>query len=369
MMIVDAVPIVNNNTDAFESQCSKVNINHPCRCETSTTTTTTTNVNKIQCDGEYEFNLNGQFKHRLSGNSQDDDLIIFDEFILNNTEISRLDDNLFGQRIRFKRIKLVDCLSLRHISSNTFQQSGPFIQEFIVQGESSLGEDQYASDLFDSMNSMINVEKIWLNRNRLRSIPTVAFGKQTGDGQGDRFARLKELNFNKFSSKNGHIKSVGNFAFYYLNQLQYLYLSHQRINYLPANSFDFEKSSNQTLYIYLGNNKLNNTSFERGIFLNSKRPIHLELYWNPDLTYLDEQIFRPFLEQNPLNRISLQDNPLQCDCQSYWLYKDRQKFSNQLQNIMCKIGPRQTFNIDLISFDKCHQNNNGRKRNKLIVVN
>ncbi|OTF69727.1 Leucine rich repeat containing protein [Euroglyphus maynei] len=206
---------------------------------------------------------------------------------------------------------------------------------------------------------MTNAEKIWLNRNRLRSVPTVAFGKRPG------FPELKEVNFNKFSSKNGYIRSVGNFAFYYLNRLQYLYLSHQRINYLPANAFDFEQPSNQTLYIYLGNNKLNNTSFEKGIFLNAKRPIHLELYWNPELTYLDEEVFAPFLQLSPSNRISLQDNPLICDCNSYWIIRDRHKFMNQMLNVMCKIGPKQTFHIDLISFDKCIKN--GRKRNKLIV--
>ena len=347
----------NDDDTSLSSLCSQSIINHPCRCENG----------KIICDGEYEFNLNAQFE-RLNRNvnhhhHHDDhgDGIVFDEFILNNTEISQLTDDLFGDRIKFKSIKLIDCLSLRRIAANTFRKSGSFIEQFIVQGESSLGEDQYASDLFDSLNSMVNVEKIWLNRNRLRSIPTVAFGKKSG------FVKLKELNFNKFSSKNGYIKSVGNFAFYYLNQLQYVYLSHQRINYLPANAFDFEQTSNQTLYIYLGNNKLNNTSFEKGIFLNSKRPIHLELYWNPELTYLDEDVFAPFLQLNPLNRISLQDNPLVCDCNSYWIIRDRHKFVNQILNVMCKIGPKQTFNIDLISFDKCIKN--GRKRNKLIVVN
>lgn len=324
---------------------------NPCRCVS----------NGIVCDGEYNFNLKGIFYKLNRYNHQDDDGRIYEEFILNNTEISELTDDIFVNSA-FKRVKLIDCLSLRKISSNAFQNSGHQIEEFIAQGESVLGEDQFASDLFDALNSMINAKKIWLNKNRLRSIPTVAFGKKP-----EQEFKLQELNFNKFSSKNGYIKTVGNFAFYYLNELQYLYLSHQRINYLPANAFDFEKASNNTLYIYLGNNKLNNTSFEKGIFTNSKRPIHLELYWNPELTYLDENIFAPFLELNKLNKISLQDNPLVCDCNSYWMIRDRDKFTNQILNVMCKIGAKQTFNIDLISFDKCA--NKTRKRNKITVVN
>ncbi|UXI17259.1 hypothetical protein NH340_JMT03203 [Sarcoptes scabiei] len=394
---------------ASEAGCPKNFSINPCRCSSNKT---------IVCDGEYEFNLKGIFQ-KLSKNIQEkyatnhieniDDISVddgdgnhfesnsttnasiqiaadifdFDEFVLNNTDIAEIDDDAFGT-LSFKRIKLIDCLSLRRIKSNAFRKKSYRIEEFVVSGESSLGEDRYASELFDALNSMVNVEKILLNRNRLRSIPTVAFGKKP-----EKQFRLKELNFNGFSSKNGHIKTVGNFAFYYLNELQYLYLSHQRINFLPMNAFDFEQSSNKTLYIYLGNNKLNSSSFEQGIFLNSKRPIHLELYWNPDLTYLDENVFKPFLFANEQNRITLQDNPLICDCRSYWLFRDRHILSKRIQNVLCKIGPKQTFPIDLISFNKCsksshrtdsnsddHNDSNigsnrlGRRRkNKIIVVN
>ncbi|KAJ6217980.1 hypothetical protein RDWZM_009137 [Blomia tropicalis] len=325
---------------------------NPCHCSDG----------RITCDGEYSYNLKNIFT-KLNRTLRHEVDRTFEEFVLNNTDISELVDDVFGM-IRFRKIRLVDALSLRRISGNAFAKNGDLVEQFVASGESLLGEDAHSNDLFDAFNQLTNCKRIWLNRNRLRSIPTVAFGKRANSN-----FQLEELNFNKFSSKNGNIRSVGNFAFYYLNQLTYLYLSHQRINYLPSNAFDFERPSNRTLYIYLGNNKLNNTSFEKGIFLNTKRPVHLELYWNPDLTYLDEKVFAPFLDQNKQNKISLQDNPLTCDCNSYWMVRDKEKYQDQLSNVMCKIGPKQSFSIDLIPFDKCA--NNGKKRNKgkLTIVN
>lgn len=345
------VAVVCTTLELVWSSCPMNYVLNPCHCREE----------RIICDGEYSFNLKTVF-NKLNRTLRNDQDKVFDEFVLNNTEIAELDDDVFSH-IRFGRIHLVDALSLRRISGNAFRVIGPYVQEFVVQGENVLGEESFTDDLFDALNSLTNATTIWLDRNRLRSIPTVAFGKNPNAN----FA-LMDLNFNKYSSKNGYIRSIGNFAFYYLNNLQHLYLSHQRLTYLPANAFDFELPSLSTLYIYLGNNKLNNTSFEKGIFLNAKRPIHLELYWNPDLTYLDEEVFEPFLKANKANKISLQDNPLSCDCKSYWMVRDKEAFKDQLLNVMCKIGPKQTFSIDLIPFDKCNKQTK-RARNKLTIVN
>src|SRR5699024_7785404 len=110
----------------------------------------------------------------------------------------------------FKRIKIVDSLSLRRIAPGAFGETASSVQELVVAGESLLGEENHASDLFDALNQITSAKRIWLNRNRLRSIPTVAFGKKPHTN-----FQLEELNFNKFSSKSGHIRSIGNFAFYY----------------------------------------------------------------------------------------------------------------------------------------------------------
>ena len=55
---------------------------------------------------------------------------------------------------------------------------------------------------------------------------------------------------------------------------------------------------------------LNRSSFEIGSLNNLKRPTNLLLFSNQKLTYLDQNIFQPFLESNAENKISLTDKNL-----------------------------------------------------------
>ncbi len=50
--------------------------------------------------------------------------------------------------------------------------------------------------------------------------------------------------------------------------------------------------------LILRDNNLNGTSFEIGSLNNLKRPTELILGVNPNLTYLDQNIFQPFLDSN-----------------------------------------------------------------------
>jgi len=341
MLIITVLSVLLSSAKQIQSaKCPSSEILKPCKCSDNMV---------IICDGDVSYSLKLIFDN-LSNNLNNNSDRSFNGFVLNNTAITELEDNVFSN-ITFKSITIKDALSLTKIASNAFSGNTFTVEEFILQGESQIGEDKYVNELFDALSSLVNAKKIWLNKNRLKVISSVGFGKIPGFNR-----QLEDLNFNKFGSNNGYIKTIGNYAFYYSNNLKYLYLSHQRIDYIPANAFDFEKRSNQTLYIYLGNNRLNNTSFERGIFLNSKRPIHLELYWNHQLTHLDETIFAPFLKVNKRNKIRLIDNPLSCDCKSYWIIRDSLKFKGQIVNAKCKVGPNKVFNIELIPFDKCKSN-------------
>ena len=323
---------------------------NPCRCATNRT---------IVCEGDDFFDMKSLFQ-KLSRSIENESDKKFNELVMNNTAINALEDN-FTSNITFRKITIKDALSLSKISAKAFGKNTETVRDFVIVGESQVGEDKYVNELFDALSSLVNAKRIWMNRNKLKMISSVGFGKVAGYNRA-----LIDLNFNRFSTTNGHIRSVGNYAFYYLNNLRHLYLSHQKIDYIPANAFDFEKRSNQTLYIYLGNNRLNNTSFERGVFLNSKRPIHLELYWNHQLNYLDEQIWSPFLKLDKRNRIRLGDNPLACDCKSYWIVRDKQKFKDQIANVKCKVGPNKVFSIDLIPFEQCK--NKSLKSGRIRVI-
>ncbi|XP_054156873.1 uncharacterized protein LOC128955245 [Oppia nitens] len=335
-----------------------------CRCSTNSTGHTV-----IVCNGDDIIDMNNYFvglsqyqstmQTIADGNDgqQHHEPEPYDQFVLNNTAVTELGDQFLGN-VTFKSIHIKDAFSLGRIAANAFGPNWLTVEELVIDGESQLGasgSDRDLDELFDALSSLVEAKRIWLNRNHLRQIPSVAFGKYSGQDY-----RLVDLNFNRFSVNNGHIQSIGNYAFYYLNQLRHLYLSHQRLDYVPANAFDFERPSNQTLYIYMGNNRLNNTSFERGVLLNAKRPVHLELYWNPQLTYLDETIFAPFLRQDKRNHIRLGDQPLACDCKSYWMVRDKDGFGKQISNAKCKVGPNKVFSIDLIPFDQCRNKMSAR---------
>ncbi|CAG2165071.1 unnamed protein product, partial [Oppiella nova] len=331
---------------AVESQSTQ-----PCFCRTNSTGGTI-----VVCNGDTTIQIKNYFQ--TLSHSMPEDTGSLDELVVNNTAITSLEEH-FLSNITFKRITIKDALSLNKISANAFGANTGTVDEFVVVGESQIGTDTYANELFDALSSLTKARKIWLDRNKLTAIPSVAFGKISGADY-----RLNDLNFNTFSTNPGFIRSIGNYAFYYLNRLRHLYLSHQRIDYIPANAFDFERPSNQTLYVYLGNNRLNNTSFERGVLLNAKRPVHLELYWNHKLTYLDEKIFAPFLMADKRNTIRLGDNPLACDCKSYWMVRDKDRFKEQISNVKCKVGPNKVFSIDLIPFDQCNRKKAARDREK-----
>jgi hypothetical protein len=52
------------------------------------------------------------------------------------------------------------------------------------------------------------------------------------------------------------------------------------IESISANAFDFSKNSTQALNINLNNCGLNETSLEKGVFSDAKRPLTLDLSMN-----------------------------------------------------------------------------------------
>ncbi len=103
---------------------------------------------------------------------------------------------------------------------------------------------------------------------------------------------------------------------------------------------------------------MNGTSFEIGSLNNLKRPTELILGENPNLTYLDQNIFQPFLDSNVENKITLEEETIHektsfdCDdCRSYWLKKDS-KYRNRINLKLCSNGKSYTDNAN---FAKCAQ--------------
>jgi hypothetical protein len=327
--------------------CPKPEVIYPCIC----------NNQEILCRGGNN-NLKKIFEN-LSKNLTNDQKH-FDTFELfdNYTEI---EDNTFYD-ITFKTISFINCNNLSIIRSNAFKSFAGNVEIFYEDFDSKLGEEPYVEELFNALMSLVNVKKIEFCFAHLKSIPDHAFKSTYGEQK-----NLMLLRFDNQSPPKPYIHTIGKYAFHELNNLTFLGLGNQIIDFVPQHAFDFHKSSNNVLDLYLNNNTLNSSSFELGAFLNAKRPINLDLSGNPKLTYLDEKVFAPYFRINNINSIFINEKQLVCDCNMYWLLKYNE-FKNQIKlkttksydlsnkiyksDIICSDG-KSLWNHNLIDFEKC----------------
>jgi hypothetical protein len=197
-------------------------------------------------------------------------------------------------------------------------------------------------DLFHMLSSMINLEKLELYYTSITTIPSHAFQPVNGIQN-----NLTSVNF--FSSL---IEEIGNNSFYHLNNLKYLSFFVNNLRSISKTAFNFKDSSNERMELILSYNNLNGMSFEIGSLINLKRPTEIDLEWNPSLTYLDQDIFQPFLDSNIGNKLLIQYSHFNCDdCRSYWL-RNNQKYSNRTDLVLCSNGKNYT---DSSNFAKCAQ--------------
>ncbi len=107
---------------------------------------------------------------------------------------------------------------------------------------------------------------------------------------------------------------IGDYPLYRLNNLILLEFSSTAIKSIPKTVFHLENDSNLTMTLNLYSNYLNVTSFTIGSLTNLKRPTNINFWNNKKLTFLDQNVFQPFLESNIENKIWFQgSNYFDCD--------------------------------------------------------
>jgi len=279
----------------------------------------------------------GKVSKNLSQNEKN-----FTELVLNNSAITEIVDNSF-EDITFKRFHILNATNLKRIHANAFGSIAESIEEFLQEGSSDLGEEQYSSEMFSALNSLTNVIHLIFDETKLTKIPENAFNTT--------LKSLYRLGFSYNGHKHKSINRIENYAFEHLNNLEYLYLYNHKIDYLTKHAFDFGEKSDKLLNIYLDGNNLNATSFELGVFLGSKRPLFISLFSN-HLEYLDQKIFEPILLLDQRNKIHVFDNPLKCDCRMFWMYKKMNVLQNQFINVNC-IGSKTLWAMNATDFDQC----------------
>jgi len=241
---------------------------------------------RIECHGNRGYNLSSIFSAVTKSLTTEQKH--FSELSIKNHGITELEDNVLNG-LKFSKITIREAYNLSRISAKAFNGTEDTLEEFVLDSKNQIGKNGHISELFDAFTSLPNLKIFHLNAYFIDSIAEGLFKNHQ-----DKLTDI-DLAFNL--EGRGTINKVGNKAFYNLNNLQSLNIGIQSIDFLPKSAFDFELASNQTIHIYLHNNNLNETSFESGIFENTKRPVYLFLKGNK-ITFLDEKIFSPFLKYN-----------------------------------------------------------------------
>ncbi len=318
------------------NECPPIEWLHPCECEELSVT----------CGGSQNYNISQIFEN-IAKNWKHENKH-FDCFILQNNQIEGLIENLF-HGITFTKLFIINAVNLKRITSQAFVGTKEFVEEFHQIGKSNLGEtDESLRQLFDALSSLPNLKWIHFEGITIKSIPAHAFSNKNQD-------KLSFIDFIPLSISDpyGLIRTVGDYAFYNLKSLKYIELSHQKIDHISKNAFDFSKPSNNSLIINLSDNYLNELSFATGAFINAKRPLFIHLY-NNQIQYLNESIFLPLLKLDKRNKINIGGfNPFDCDCRSQWLLRDKNHLINQIEGIQCRDGKSFWDKTD-DDFENCH---------------
>lgn len=236
---------------------------------------------------------------------------------------------------------------------------------FVSIGENRLG-NKFINQLFDALSSLINVREMHLELNNLEMIPSYAFrnieSNTNENGNWIKRIRLERL---KIISKS--LTQISSYAFYELNSLRFVKIeSNKALERISAHAFDIAQPFSHSLLIDLRHNGLIISSFEIDAFQKVNRPVRLELAHN-NLTAIPRQIFERFLNTDQSNSLHLADNQIHCDCNIYWLLKDRQIYIGQVHDAVCEYFYYNIWMLEENLFRNCDQD--AHYKPKLLLRN
>ena len=67
---------------------------------------------------------------------------------------------------------------------------------------------------------------------------------------------------------------------------------------------------------------------------------------------MEEKVFHPFLNSDEKNILQLNENPIKCDCDMLWLFKERVRFINRTNGFKCN-DKKSFWEKSEKDFDKC----------------
>jgi hypothetical protein len=245
----------------------------------------------------------------------------FSTFHLNNTAISELPENVF-ENITFNQIEVMDAYNLSRIHTHSFTATNNYSFTFRIHNTPIVNSvPNY--DLFTAISLMPNLTDLEIINISITEILDNAF----------RPLSSIQYNLTYVHIENHKLKKLGNNAFEFWPSLIYLSLFNNTLNHISEKVFNFRKlnlnSMSRDLTLNLFNNNFNSSSFEIGSFSGFIKPTNLLLIGSNDksnITYLDQTVFEPFLNDNlsPMGNSYNILNTLDCnDCRNYWLIQNK----------------------------------------------
>ncbi|CAF3331571.1 unnamed protein product [Rotaria socialis] len=326
--------IFNQEFDLINSECPPDLIIEPCSCVLTIPSHTyllygdfspeTIYIEKksIVCENIHNssFDLKSVF---LNLNSYlNDNETNFDSFLLYNTTIEHIDENVF-YNITFKALMFQDNKLLTTIDQNAFYSLKDNVEVFETLN-TNLSD---SNTIFSMLKQFQNLRRVSMHNDRLTTIPSYAFNHPN----------LTNIWFGLENRRtNQPIRTIGQYAFYNVPNLRLLRIFSPNLTDINKHAFAQRNRSivGPILYIHIGGQSLNSNSFPlTSLSRFRSRTVFLRLYFT-NLTYLDENIFQPFLETNPSSIIEISSTNvnLQCDCRSAWVQYDYLRDIDQIEN-------------------------------------
>ena len=225
----------------------------------------------------------------------------FKKFVLAYVKNTELKENTFSD-VTFDAIRIFSNENLRSIHKNTFTKTDLVTKQVRIEENLSLTSPD--GSIFEALQKFVHAEKIHLYNNNITEIPSNAFSNNQ-----DQLSYL--------ALGGPSMSKIGDNAFSRSKNLSRLDIGYTSIDFISEKAFEFYEESNQSLVIYLVNNKyLDTSSFSENSPSNIKRKTFVYLD-DSRFKYLDEKVFYPFFKSNPKNGIS---SSVDCsDCRNFWL--------------------------------------------------
>ncbi|XP_053207350.1 oplophorus-luciferin 2-monooxygenase non-catalytic subunit-like [Panonychus citri] len=244
---------------------------------------------------------------------------------LYKTELTHMAEDILGDM----SLEAIDLngnqnISLTRIHRTSLVKSKETLKSFKFSGLSEaswITKEENDGSIFEIVDSFNQLAIFWVTDASIPKIQRSAFGRV-------ELPRLTSVQLAR-----DEIEDLGDYAFYRLPNLTSLSIRDNLISRLTNHTFAFEKSSDELLTLDLRGNLLQMQNIDKDAFTRLRRPVHLNLEYNL-IEYLDEDVFTPILS-NVRSTISVNKNPIKCDCRMQWLKRDDHNYMDRVEGLVC----------------------------------